>query len=312
MNEIIASALRTTSPILLAALGGLIVARAGMFKLSLEGTMLMGAFFAVVGLNATGNIWFGLVAASVAGVCVSLVFGIASLFLHANEIIVGLAINIACLGLTSTMLVTLLNSQGSFTAQGMSGLPVLNLPFVKHDGALNSALGGQTILVYLSFLLVPAVAYFFKNTRTGISMRAVGENSEAAQSNGIRVQLNKFLALALCGVLCGLAGAQLSTGILQNTFSENMTQGRGYLAFTAVVIGGAWPLRVLGGSALLGGTMVLGTVLQLWEIPFPPEAILASPFVLTILVMSVESFRRKRRSGADFALDEMALYDRPS
>ena len=196
---LVGSAIRLTSPILLAALGGLFTDRAGMFNISLEGQMLVGAFFGVAGLYWTQNAWAGLALGVVAATALSLVFGLWVVRLDGDAIIVGLAINLLAIGLTAYLTLPVFGVQGSFDDPALQGLPKL---------------WGFSPLVYLGALLVPATWWLLFRHPFGVRLRAVGEDPEAAEGAGIDPARMKFAACTLCGVLCGLAGGQLALSLV--------------------------------------------------------------------------------------------------
>ncbi len=301
MGELIAATIRTTAPILLAALGGLLCARAGVFNIALEGLMLMGAFAVIAGAYFSGSVWLGLLGAMAVGVATALVFAFCIQRLRADVIIAGLAINILALGLTTFLLKVWFGVDGSFTSDQISGLPTVHLPLLPDTFFLNNL----SILIYVSWVLVAAIAWFLYRTPWGLTLRAVGEFPAAATTAGINVRTVRYLAVAASGALCGLAGAQLANGYLTGTFTENMTAGRGYLAFTAVIFGAAQPGLVFTASLLLGVADALGVRLQLLQVPIPAEFVLMFPYVLTLVALFLTSAARYR--GGELPVDELAL-----
>ncbi|SRR5579884_156649 len=301
MGELIAATIRTTAPILLAALGGLLCARAGVFNIALEGLMLMGAFAVIAGAYFSGSVWLGLLGAMAVGVATALVFAFFIQRLRADVIIAGLAINILALGLTTFLLKVWFGVDGSFTSDQISGLPTVYLPLLPDTFFLNNL----SILIYVSWVLVAAIAWFLYRTPWGLTLRAVGEFPAAATTAGINVRTVRYLAVAASGALCGLAGAQLANGYLTGTFTENMTAGRGYLAFTAVIFGAAQPGLVFAASLLLGMADALGVRLQLLQVPIPAEFVLMFPYVLTLVALFLTSAARHR--GGELPVDELAL-----
>lgn len=301
MGELVGATIRMTAPILLAAMGGLLSARAGVFNIALEGLMLVGAFAVIAGAQFGGSTAAGLVAAVLAGAGTALVFAFVILRLRADVIIAGLAINILALGLTTFLLKLWFGVEGSFTSSDISGLPTVDLPFLPATFFLNRL----SVLVYVAWILVLLVSWFLYRTPWGLTLRAVGEFPAAATTAGIDVRRVRYLAIAASGALCGLAGAQLANGYLTGTFTENMTAGRGYLAFTAVIFGAAQPLLVLAASLLLGVADAIGVRLQLLQIPVPAEFVLMAPYILTLLALWLTSVVRNR-SGR-LPVDELAL-----
>lgn len=276
---LVVSTIRLTSPILLSALGGMFNERAGIFNIGLEGQMLVGAFLGVAGANWAGS-WVAGVALAVAGTAaMSLAFGLWVIELGANDIVVGLAINLLAAGLTAYLSPVIFGVQGSFDPPGLSGLPVLHIPLVDGIPVLGDAVSGYSPLVYLCVLLVPGAYWLLFRHPVGVRLRAVGEDREAAGSVGIGARRMQYLSCLLCGVLCGLAGAQLSLGLVTQ-WVDGMTAGRGYIALVAIMLARAHPLAVGASSLLFGLSYALAVRLQ--GIGIAPQFVSMLPYALTI------------------------------
>jgi general nucleoside transport system permease protein len=295
---LLASAIRLVAPILLAALGGLLTERAGIFNVALEGLMLVGAFFAVAGTYWTGNAFVGLGLAVLAATIVAIVFAVVVVDLGGDAIVAGLAVNILALGLTTYLVKPVFGVQGSYYDPTLRGLPDLVLPLV----------GGYSPLVYLAFLLAVAAQVLLFRHPWGIRLRAVGEHPTAAASVGVPVRRVRYLAVLASGVLCGLAGAQLSISLVTQ-FVQGMTAGRGFIALVAVMFGRANPLGVLAASLLFGFTYAL--TLRLQGVGIPPQFVAMLPYVATILVLVGVAVRaRTARRRALSAVVETAVAER--
>jgi simple sugar transport system permease protein len=295
---LLASIARLVSPILLAALGGLLTERAGIFNVALEGLMLTGAFAAVVATSKTGDPLLGVVAAAIAAMAVALVFAIVVVDLGGDAIVAGLAINILALGGTTFLMRTILGVQGGFYDPAMPGLANIDLPFLASVPIIGPALGAQTALVWLGLALVVVFQVGLFRHPFGIRLRAVGEDPVAAGSVGIRVRRVRYAAVLGSGVLCGLAGAQLSLGVVTQ-FVEGMTFGRGFIALVAVMFGRAHPVGVLGASILFGGAYAVAVRLQGQGIP--SQFVNMLPYVATLVVLTIVYGRaagRRRGRGA--------------
>ena len=277
---LVGSAIRLTSPILLAALGGLFTDRGGMFNISLEGQMLVGAFFGVAGLYWTQSAWAGLALGVAAATALSLLFGLWVVRLDGDAIIVGLAINLLAIGLTAYLTLPVFGVQGSFDDPSLPGLPT----FLGHSP-----------LLYLAVALVPAIWWLLFKQPLGVRLRAVGEDPAAAASAGISADRMKFLSCALCGVLCGLAGAQLALSLVTQ-WVQNMTAGRGFIALVAVMLARSHPVGVAGASMLFGFAYALAVRLQGQGIP--PQFVSMLPYVLTIVVLVAMAGRARTRTAA--------------
>jgi ABC-type uncharacterized transport system permease subunit len=280
--SLVSSAIRMVSPILLAALGGALCARVGIFNVGLEGLVLVGAFSAIVGNHLTGSLLVAVLFAAAVTLLFSLLFGYMTIRLKANEIIVGVAINFLAMGLTTFALRAIFGVKGAFYDKDMAGLPQWQIPLLHDIPVLGPIVSGHSPLVYLAFVAALALTFFFYRTVTGFRVLAVGVNPVAAGSLGLKVTRLQFLAIALCGVLCGLAGAQLSLGQV-TMFSEGMTAGRGFIALVAMMLGQSHPLGILASSMLFGLMDAISIRLQGFSLPTQFTAML--PYVLTIAAM---------------------------
>ena len=276
------SAIRVLTPILLAALGGALCSRVGLFNVGLEGMMLVGAFTAIV-----GNYYFGNVIAAVlfAIVCVMIfaaIFGYLSIHLQANVIVVGIALNFLALGLTTFSLRTIFDVKGAFYDSKMVGLPRWNIPLLGDIPVIGPIINGHSPLVYLAFVIVGVLWYYMYRTKHGFRFLAAGENPLAATSLGIKVRRYQYGAVLGCGVLCALAGAQLSLGQV-TMFTEGMTAGRGFIALVATMLGQSGPLGVMAASLLFG--LMDAVSIRLQGLALPTQFTQMLPYVVTILAM---------------------------
>jgi ABC-type uncharacterized transport system permease subunit len=289
---LLSSTFRMVAPILLAALGGAICARAGLFNVGLEGFIIIGAFAAVTGNYLTGNLIWAVVFAVISVMIYSLLFAYLSIHLQANVIVVGIAVNFLAFGLTTFGLRTIFDVKGVFYDPEMSGLPRWDIPLLQDVPWLGTMLSGHTPLVYLTFLLVIILHIYLFKTVSGFRMNAVGENLPAAVTIGIRVRAYQYGAVLLCGALCGLAGAQLSLGQV-TLFSEGMTAGRGFIALVAMMLGQSFPLWVMAASFFFGLMYAVGIRLQ--GVGLPTQFTDMIPYVVTIIAMFFFANRKLRR-----------------
>jgi simple sugar transport system permease protein len=281
------SALGALTPILFAALAGALCQRAGVFNISLEGTMLVGCFAGVAGSWHTGNVWLGVLVAMVAGTAYSLILAVGHVSFGGDAIVLGVAINLLAVGLTSFLVRTVFGTRGTFSDPDLQGLPALDVPFVW------TVLSGHSALVYLSWLTVVALAVLLYRHPWGLRLRGVGERPAAAASLGVSVTRYRYGVILVAGALCGLAGAQLALGNV-TLFSENMTSGRGWIAVVAVMLGRALPYGVLAAAVLFGLAEAFGFRLQ--GIGLPQQATDAAPYVVTLLALFVSSARLRKRT----------------
>ncbi len=231
--DFLAAAIRFSTPLLGASLGESISERAGAVNVCLEGMMLCGALGAVLGSYFTGSPWVGLLCAILAGTLVGFVQAFFSVTLAVNQVVVGVALNIGGLGVTTYTMRSVFGLTLSPQVNGFDPLPV---PILSQIPILGPVLFNQSVLVYLTYLMVVVAGFTLMRTKKGLNLRAVGEHPEAATSVGISVPRTRYLAILLCGALAGMAGSFFSL-VQLNTFIEGMTGGRGFIALAVVVVG---------------------------------------------------------------------------
>jgi ABC-type uncharacterized transport system permease subunit len=281
------------TPILLAALAGTLSQRVGLFNIALEGQMLVGAFAAVAGAHFSGDLAVAVMLAVLAAMAFSGLLALGSAVFGGNDIVIGISLNLLAAGLTSFLLRSLFGVSGTFSDSNMTGLPRLHLPWVTDLPLVGRALGEQSALVYLSWLLVVVIAVALRWTPWGLRVRGVGEDFQAAVSFGVNAQRHQVVVTLMGGALCGLAGLQLSLGSL-TLFSENMTAGRGWIAVAAVMLGRARPLSVAAACALFGFFDAVG--LRLQGEGLPNQITDSAPYVATLLALIVAGLRQRLRS----------------
>ena len=285
------SALGALTPILFAALAGALCQRAGVFNISLEGTMLVGAFAGVAGSWYTGSVWLGVLIAAVTGTAYALILAVGHVSLGGDAIVLGVAINLLAVGLTSFLIRTVFGTRGTFSDPALQGLDAVHLPLVQDIPFVGEVLSGHSALVYLSWLAVVALAILLYRHPWGLRLRGIGERQDAAASLGVSVTRYRYGVILAGGALCGLAGAQLALGNV-TLFSENMTAGRGWIAVVAVMLGRALPYGVLAAAVLFGLAEAFGFRLQ--GAGLPQQATDAAPYVVTLLALFISSARIRR------------------
>lgn len=276
------SAIRMVSPILLAALGGALCARVGIFNVGLEGLILAGAFSAIAGNHFSGSVLAAVLCGIAGSVLVSLLFGVVTIKFQANPIVAGIAVNFLVLGLTTFLLRALFDVKGAFYDKNMEGLPKWDIPLIENIPVIGNLVSGHSPLVYIAFLAAILLYIFLYKTVAGFRLLAVGKNRSASMSMGLKVTAIQYGAILMCGVLCGLAGTQLSLGQV-TMFTEGMTAGRGFIALVAMMLGQSHPIGILGSSLLFGLTDALSIRLQGFSMPTQLTAML--PYVITIFAM---------------------------
>lgn len=289
--------IRFAIPLLFACLAGLFSERAGIFDIGLEGKMLAAAFFSAAFAAITGSVWLGLAAGIASSVVLSAIHGIASITFRGNQLISGVAINFLAAGLT-VLIAQDWFQQGGRTPSliGRGRFETIELPFaealsgVPVFGPIYAELiSGHSILVYVGFLCVPLTWWVLFRTRFGLRLRAVGENPAAVDTAGISVVALRYAAVGICGVLCGLAGAYLATG-LQAGFVKDMSSGRGYIALAALIFAKWRPWYALYATLLFGFLQALSlrpdVVESIMQFRVPVQFLDALPYILTVVILA--------------------------
>ena len=294
----IVMSVRLSIPVLYAALGGVISERAGIFNIALEGMMLAGAFFGYYGSLISGSPTVGLLLALAAGGLTGLLLAFTSVTLGVSQLVVGLGINILFMGLTGYLY--RLISGGGLTAVAtmyrniriplLSDIPVLGEIFFSHN-----------ILVYIGILVVAVMSFYLYRTTSGLSLRSVGEHPLAAETAGINVYRVRYLATIVGGMLAAAGGAFLTLTQVSR-FLENMVEGRGWIALTAVILGKRNPWGVFAASLLFGAANALSNQMQIIGIKLPYQITLMVPYVLTMVVLSgvVGKIRKPAATGKPY------------
>lgn len=286
--------LRTAIPVVLAALGCLMTEHVGMMNIGVEGMMLSGAFAGVMGSWLFGSWLMGLVFAMVTGLLMGLFYGVFVIKFKSDEFIIGVALNLFAGGLTTFLLRTITGQSGTFHSSNIQVLPKLNWPWLGNIPFIGPLLNGNSLLVYVSWLLVLLCYLAIYQTPWGFWLRASGEYPNSLRSAGRSPERMKYTASFLCGVLAGLAGAHLSLGYL-STFSENMSDSRGFIAVACVIFGRSNPPKVFLAALLFGFIDALGVRLQSLGVSSALTAIFPYVGTVLMLVLVVWKTNRKRR-----------------
>lgn len=302
--DLFASAVRMATPLALAAIGGTICERSGVVNIALEGMMLMGAFMGVVGATFTGNPWIGLLVAVLSGGALALIHAFASITLRTDQVVSGTAINILSLGLTGFLMEVIFGRPGT-TDPVQRLLPVFDIqgPTEGVIGTvwtwINTIVFSYTPIVYMAIIIAVVGQWALFNTRWGLRLRSLGEHPRAADTVGISVIRGRYSAVIMSGLLGGMAGANLTLEQV-GSFTENMTNGRGFIALAANIFGRWIPGGAYLASLLFGFADALQLKLQLFSdiINIPPQFFLMLPYILTVIVLAVAG----RRSAAPAAI----------
>ncbi|MBM1689091.1 ABC transporter permease [Sulfitobacter geojensis] len=295
--QLLDSTVRLATPLLLACLAGLFSERAGIFDIGLEGKMLAAAFFSAAVASLTGNVWIGLLAGVGASLALAALHGIASITFRGNQLISGVAINFLAAGMT-VLIAQDWFRQGGRTPSLVGGarfegitLPgadaIADVPLI---GPLYAELiSGHSILVYMAFAAVPLTWWLLYRTRFGLRLRAVGENPASVDTAGISVVGLRYAAVAICGVLCGIAGAYLSTA-LQAGFVKDMSAGRGFIALAALIFAKWRPWYALWATLLFGLFGALETRPDVIEamigMKVQGQLLGALPYIMTVVILA--------------------------
>ncbi|WP_022702692.1 ABC transporter permease [Pseudorhodobacter ferrugineus] len=285
---LVASLMVASVPIMLAAIGELVVEKAGVLNLGVEGMMIMGAICGFITAVQTGSPFLGFVGGAVGAAGLSLVFAVLTQVLQANQVATGLALTLFGLGLSSLMGQGYVGIKPPLTSQvpfgPLADLPVLGRILFNHDP-----------MVYLSIIIIAAVWAVLKFSRMGLVLRAVGESHDAAHALGYKVTRIRILAILFGGAMAGLGGAYLSL-VRVPQWTDGITAGAGWIALAIVVFASWKPWRVLIGAYLFGGISVLQLNLQAAGARIPVEYLSMSPYVITIIVLVIMSSGKGRAS----------------
>ena len=281
-SALIASTLRFATPLVFAAIGGMFSERSGVTNIGLEGMMLIGAFFGILGADKFGTWWLGLLTAIAAGAVTALLHAVLSIHLRADQIIGGTAINFLALGLTGYLYIDIYGAEG--TPTDVPGIPSVNLGFLDSFSFFDVIFGDLNLMIWFALLLIPLSWVVLFNTPLGLRIRAVGEHPKAADTVGISVYGIRYGAVILSGMLAACGGAYLSIGFL-NSFNENMTAGRGFIALAAVIFGNWRPFGAAAACLLFGFSSALAQRLPEYS---DSAAVLfqALPYVLTLIAVA--------------------------
>ena len=295
--QILDSTLRLATPLLLACLAGLFSERSGIFDIGLEGKMLAAAMASGAVAFLTGSVWLGLLAGIGASLLFAAIHGLASITFRGNQLISGVALNFLASGLT-VLIAQALFQQGGRTPplSGAARFNPVTLPFAESlrevpilGPLYYEVISGHSLLVYAAIALVPLSWWVLNRTRFGLRLRAVGENPAAVDTAGVSVVGLRFAAVAITGVLCGLAGAYMATA-LQAGFGKDMTAGRGYIALAALIFAKWRPVAALWACLLFGFFQALAlrpdVVQAVVQVRVPVPFLDALPYLLTVIVLA--------------------------
>ena len=281
-SALIAAMLRFATPLVFAAMGGMLCERSGVINIGLEGMMLMGAFFGIFAAEQSGSWFVGALAGMAAGGVLAIVHAVFSIALRADQVVSGFAVNFLSFGITGYVFVAHYGDQG--TPGDVPRVPELTIPGIEDLDFLGTAIGSASLLTWVALLLVPLLALYMFRTVGGLRLRSVGEKPRAADSVGVPVIRTRYMAVIASGLLAGLGGVYLSVGLV-GSFNEGMTDGRGYIALAAVIFGSWRPYGALAAALLFGFSSAVAQRLPAFS---ESLAVLfqALPYVLVLIVVA--------------------------
>lgn len=282
--DLLAAAIRIASPLIFAAMGGTLSERAGVFAVGLEGMMLTGACSAAVGAALTGSSLAGVVAAMVCGALLASAIAVVTVRYGADNMVTGLAANLLAVGLTSFLMRAILGHHGSAPRIHLGLMPSLAIPGLADIPGIGPLLFDHPLLTYIALLIPIPLTILLDRTRTGLSLRATGENPVAVFATGANPVAIRFAAVIACGAIAGVGGSLL---VLQQvgTFTDNMTAGRGYLALASLIVGRWRPYPTVAACLLFGAAEALYLRLQIFALPISSYYIQMLPYLIAIAVL---------------------------
>ncbi len=287
--QLLLSTIRMATPLLIVAIAELYSEKGGLVNIGLDGIMSFGALIGfIVGLW-TNSPWLGILAGAIGGILVNMIYAFCTITLCAEQTVYGMAINIFAPALAS-FIYKLSFSDTSTLIQGVT-METAPIPILCDIPIIGELFFNHAPIVYLVYLLVPVTAIFFNKTKAGLNFKAVGEFPQAAETLGINVILQKYLASVVCGALAGIGGAYL-TICYTNTFSEGIVSGRGFIALSAVIFGRWIPSGVLASCLLFGFCDALQIRLQLVAPEIPYQFLQMIPYVCTLIALVVFGIKK--------------------
>jgi general nucleoside transport system permease protein len=280
-SALFAAMLRFATPLAFAALGGMFSERSGVVNIGLEGMMLMGAFFAIMAADKLDSWWLGLIVGIASGGAAALVHAVFSIHLRADQIVGGTAINLLAVGVTGYLFIDIYGTEG--TPTDIPSIPNVHLGFLG-DGFLGDVFGRLNLMIWIAIVLVPLTWAIMFKTPIGLRIRACGEHPRAADTVGINVYAVRYGAVVVSGMLAAAGGAYLSIGFV-NSFNENMTAGRGFIALAALIFGNWRPYGAAAACLLFGFSSALAQRLPEYS-GSAATLFQALPYVLTLIAVA--------------------------
>lgn len=291
--SILHSAVMIMTPLLLAALGGLFTELTGMLNIALEGLLLFGAFFGILGTYYTSSIFLGVCCGIAGSMMLAALLAAITLSLKANVFITGLAANLFASGVTVVLAFKLFKNKGVIVFDTIGSLPVYSIPLVKDIPVLGGLLSGYSAFVYISWFLLLLGYLVLSKTVFGFRLRATGLNPEALASLGLRENAYRFVAFLISGFTCGIGGAMLTLNL--GAFVPNITAGKGWIALVVIFLGNKKPIGLLVASLVFGLSDAFSNYAQ-GAFNIPSDFILAIPYLVTLAAMLGYSVFEKKKN----------------
>jgi len=307
ISNLLIATVRLSTPITLAAIGATICERSGVVNIAMEGIMIVGAFFATLITFVTGSPWLGLLAGIVSGGIFSLIHAVATVSLHLDHTVSGAVLNILAFGIARYFMVMIFGHPGTTDPVPHSLAEYqFAIPLLSRIPVIGEALFNQTPIVYMSFVLVALFTIFLKKTKVGLHIRAAGEHPLALETIGVSVYRMRYLGVLISGFASGLAGAYLS---IENnvSFTEGMTNGKGFIALAAMISGGWNPVGAFLASLFFGFADALQVRFQIMKfMHVPSEVFIIFPYVATVIAVAglVRKSRPPKEDGVDFMIEK--------
>ena len=274
--------IRLMTPLMLAALGGIICERAGVLNMALEGQILMGAFFGYLGSYLFNNVWMGVVVAMLGSMFLGAIHAFMSINVKVNQVVVALGLNTLSMGITSTVFRFMFGTDSQMAH--CPGFTTIHIPVLSDIPFLGPVLFSQYPLTYIAVATLIGISWFLFHTSRGLELRAAGENPQALDVAGVNVIRIRWISVLVTGAFCGLAGACLSLNGL-NTFYDNLSSGRGFIAYAAIVFGKWNPVGTTLAALLFGAGDALQLRMQTMNFNIPYYFYMMMPYLLTFLVL---------------------------
>ncbi len=282
--SLIYASFRAATPIIYAALCASVTQQANILNIGTEGIMLIGAFTAVTVSYFTGSWILGVLCAMLAGVVIALIMAVGHIKFGADICGIGMGINMLALAITKFLLKAIYDVNGAFSSPQIKVIPKVSIPFLDNVPVIGTLLNNWSLTEWFAIILIIVLQFFIFKTVWGLRLRAVGQFPEAAKTAGIKVNAVKYRAMAISGLIGGLAGAHLSLGY-SSQFIENMTSSRGFMGVAAMYFGGANPVKASIGCLLFGFADSIGARLQAYGLP--SQFVLMMPYIVTIVVLAI-------------------------